>query len=256
VRRATALILCTACAHSLQKPPPLESMSKAPHLPGAHLLADADAAWERRADPSQAAAAEELYLEAARAAPKDPQGFAGAIRAKAFRLGREKDGAERGRLAQSSVAVGQLCEENAPASPACDYSLAAALGLQARERSATAQDALPHMVDLLRRAARMDPAIEHGGPQRILAIVLLRAPGWPLGPGDTEAALPEAQAAARIAPEYPPNQLALGEALEKNGRATEARAAYSEALRLATSGAFRQDPDAAGWADDARAALR
>ena len=42
--------------------------------------------------------------------------------------------------------------------------------------------------------------------------MLLRAPGWPLGPGDPEAALPEAQAAARLAPDYPPNQLVLGEA--------------------------------------------
>src|SRR6202022_4372625 len=62
-------------------------------------------------------------------------GFAGAIRAKAFRLGREKDSGERTRLAESAVIVGQLCEENAPAAPPCDYWLAAALGLQARERT-------------------------------------------------------------------------------------------------------------------------
>jgi tetratricopeptide (TPR) repeat protein len=112
------------------------------------------------------------------------------------------------------------------------------------------------MVDLLRRAARGDPAIDRGGPHRLLALVLLRAPGWPLGPGDPEAALAEAESAARIAPDYPPNQLALAEALQKNGRAVEARAAYSEALRLATSPAFRDDPDALGWANDARKALR
>jgi tetratricopeptide (TPR) repeat protein len=111
-------------------------------------------------------------------------------------------------------------------------------------------------VELLRRAARADPAVDRGGPQRLLALVLLRAPGWPLGPGDVEAALPEAQSAARIAPDYPPNQLALGEALRKNGRDAEARAAYSEALRLAAGTTFRDDPDAAGWANDARAALR
>src|SRR5205823_14807837 len=198
--RAAALILCMGCAHALQKPPPIESLAPPPHLPGERLLAGADAAWERRADPSQAAAAEDLYLEAARAMPNDPRGYAGAIRARSFRLGREKDGAVRGRLAQSAVEIGQLCEENAPASAACDYWLAAALGLQARERSATAHDALPRMVDLLRRAARTDPATDQAGPQRLLAIVLLRAPGWPLGPGDSDAALPEAQSAARIAP--------------------------------------------------------
>jgi tetratricopeptide (TPR) repeat protein len=256
VRRAAALIVCAACAHSLRNPPAIESMAPPPQGTEAQLLAGAAAAWARRADPEQAMAAEDLYLQAVRAGPRNPESYAGAIRVKAFRLGREKDPSERTRLAQSAVAVGQLCEENAQASPPCDYWLAAALGLQARERMATAHDALPHMVDLLRRAARADPTVDRGGPRRLLALVLLRAPGWPLGPGDPEAALAEAQAAARTAPDYPPNQLALGEALEKNGRAAEARAAYSEALRLASGATFRDDPDAAGWANDARAALR
>src|SRR5437899_4091667 len=251
-----ALLLCIGCASALHKPPPIESIAAVPRTGAAQLLTEAEAAWARRAEPGQAAAAEDLYLQAARADPSRPESFAGAIRAKAFRLGREKDGAERLRLAQGAVQVGQLCEQNAPAAPACDYWLAAALGLQARERSATGHDALPRMVDLLRRAIRTDPAIDQAGPHRLLAIVLLRAPGWPVGPRDAEAALPEAQAAARAAPDFPPNQLALGEALKKNGKAAEARAAYSQALRLATEAAARGDPDAKGWADDASAALR
>jgi tetratricopeptide (TPR) repeat protein len=255
VRRAV-LLLCASCASALHKAPPIESIAAQPRTGAAQLLAQADTAWERRTQPGQAAAAEDLYLQAARAEPHQPEGFAGAIRAKAFRIGREKDGAERLRLAESAVVVGQLCEENAPGAPLCDYWFAAALGLQARERSATAKDALPRMVDLLRRAARAEPAIDHGGPHRLLATVLLRAPAWPLGPGDPEAAVPEAQAAVRIDAEFAPNQLALGEALRKNDRAGEARAAYSKALRLATEAARRGEPDAPGWADDARAALR
>jgi hypothetical protein len=256
VKNVASIILCAGCAQALHKPPPIEAIGAAPRGPAAQLLADADAAWARRGEPDQAAAAEELYLQAARADPSNPGSFAGAIRAKAFRIGREKDGAERTRLAESAVIAGQLCQQNAPAAPLCDYWLAAALGLQARERSATGHDALPRMVDLLRRAIASDPAVDHAGPHRLLAIVLLRAPGWPMGPGDAAAALPEAQAAALAAPDFPPNQLALGEALKKNGRAAEARAAYSQALRLATEAAARGDPDARGWADDASAALR
>ena len=254
--KRAALLLCTACASALQKPPPIETIAAAPRAGAAQLLAEADAAWARRTEPGEAAAAEDLYLQAARADPHRPESFAGAIRAKAFRLGREKDGAQRLRLAQEAVAVGQLCEESSPAAPLCDYWLAAALGLQARERSATAKDALPRMTDLLRRAARADPSIDHGGPHRLLATVLLRAPSWPLGPGDPEAALPEAQAAVRIAADFAPNHLALGEALQKNDRPAEARSAYSNALRLAMDSAARGDPDAAGWAEEARAALR
>jgi len=256
MRSIASIILCAGCAQALHNPGPIEAIGAAPRASAAQLLADADAAWARRGEPEQAAAAEDLYLQAARADPRNPGSFAGAIRAKAFRIGREKDGAERTRLAESAVITGQLCQENAPTAPACDYWLAAALGLQARERSATGHDALPRMVDLLRRAIRTDPAIDQAGPHRLLAIVLLRAPGWPMGPGDAEAALPEAQAAARAAPEFPPNQLALGEALKKNGRTADARTAYSQALRLATEAAARGDPDAKGWVDDASAALR
>jgi hypothetical protein len=256
VKRAALLLLCGACAHALNKPPPIEAVAQAPGAAAAELLQRAEAAWGRRKEPAQAAAAEDLYLQAARADPRRAEAFAGAVRAKAFRLGREKNGDERLRLAQGAVNVGQLCEENLPGAALCDYWLAAALGLQARERTATAHDALPHMTDLLRRAARADETIDHAGPRRLLAVILLRAPGWPLGPGDPEGALPEAQAAARIDPGYPPNQLALGEALRKNGQEVPAREAYGAALRLSTEAPARDDPDSAGWGDDARAALR
>jgi hypothetical protein len=245
--RLSLLLLAAGCAHALQKPPPLEALAAAPEAGAARLLAEAEAAWNAR--PRDAARAEELYLEAARAGRVE--GFAGAIRAKAFVLGREKDAARKLALAQSAVQVGQLCEERHPGAAPCDYWLAVGLGLLARERHAAAKDALSHMVELLRRAAGSDERIDSGGPHRLLATVLLRAPGWPAGPGDAEAGLPEAQAAVRIAPDYPPNQLALGEALRKNGQ--DGTAAYERALSLAQRS---DDPDAPGWVEDARKALR
>jgi tetratricopeptide (TPR) repeat protein len=255
MKRAALCILVAGfgCAHSLRTPPPMEKLAQAPTASADELLQRADAAWAHRADPGQAAQSEDLSLQAARARPQDPRGYAGAIRAKAFRLGREKDSAARQQLAESAVAVGQQCEANAPKAPACDYWLAAALGLQARERSATAHDALPHMVELLRRAEAADASLDRGGPARLLAILLLRAPGWPLGPGDPEGALAEAKNAVKAAPDYAPNQLALGEALRKNGQDAEANQAYAEALRLAEGSS--DDPDAPGWVRDARAAL-
>ena len=252
MRRLLALSACLACAHALRSPPPMESLAQQPTAPAAELLSRGDAAWAHRADPEQAKTSEMLYLEAARAGPEDAAAYAGAIRAMAFQLGREKDGAARLRLAESAVGVGQRCQQAAHDAPTCDYWLAAALGLQARERSATAHDALPHMVELLRKAQKADPALDAGGPSRLLAILLLRAPGWPIGPGDSEGALQDAQAAVKVAPDYPPNQLALGEAMAKNGHAAEARQAYARALRFAE---VSDDPDAPGWAADARKAL-
>jgi hypothetical protein len=248
--RYLLLVSCFACANSLRAPPPIESLAAAPSAPAGDLLARADDAWAKRADPAQASQAEELYLQAARAQPDNAAAYAGAVRAKAFRLGREKDAAKRLQLAESAVAIGQTCQTQAKA-PACDYWLAVALGLQARERSATAHDALPHMVELLKRAEASEPALDNAGPARLLAILLLRAPGWPVGPGDAEVALTEATKAAQIAPAYAPNQLALGEALRKNGQ--DSGKAYAEALRLA-EGAI-SDPDSKGWADEARKAL-
>src|SRR5256885_1173095 len=92
-----------------------------PQAGAAELLARADDAWSRRADLPEAASAEQLYLEAARADPSNAAAYAGAIRAKAFRIGREKDGGRRGPIAAEAVAVGQLCEQHAAPSPLCDY---------------------------------------------------------------------------------------------------------------------------------------
>jgi hypothetical protein len=254
IRKTFALLLCAACARSMHAAPPLESLAEAPTASASELLVQADAAWARRADPEQAAKAEALYLQAARAKPSDAATYSGAIRAKAFRIGRERDASARLRLAEGAVAVGERCQAELQEAPPCDYWLAAALGLQARERSATAHDALPHIVALLRRAEKNAPDLDRGGPSRLLAILFLRAPGWPLGPGDPEEALIEAKAAVRVDPGYAPNQLALGEALRKNGHAQEARVAYAQALRLADA-AGSSDPDALGWAEDAQKAL-
>jgi hypothetical protein len=111
------------------------------------------------------------------------------------------------------------------------------------------------MVTLLREAIAADPRLDEAGPHRVLALVLLRAPAWPVGPGDPEQALKEAQAAAGLFPDAAENQLALGQALAANDRAPEARAAFSRAITLADRAAAEGDPDAPRWRDEARAAL-
>jgi len=89
------------------------------------------------------------------------------------------------------------------------------------------------MVLLLRRAALVEPDLDHAGPDRVLALVLLRAPGWPLGPGDPEEGLVVARRAATRVPGYAPNQLALSEALAANGRPGPSREAARRAQALA-----------------------
>ena len=108
------------------------------------------------------------------------------------------------------------------------------------------------MVALLHQAIAANPKLDDGGPHRVLALVLLRAPSWPVGPGDKEAALDEARAAADLAPNEAENQLVLGEALAANGQKDAARAAFARALALANQARASGDPEAPSWVAQAR----
>lgn len=245
---ALALAVLAACGHALREPRPLPpaavpaSKEEAPAL-----LAQADAEYALRPDPGAVRRADERYLAAAQADPLDVAGLVGSVRAKAWLIDHEPDGKARAEDAAAAVDAGQWCLRRAPASAACDYALALALGLQAREKRSTAIDALKKMVEHLRRAAAADPRLDQAGPHRVLALVLLRAPGWPLGPGDPETGLAEARRAAALFPDHVPNQLALAEALLRNDAADEGRATAARALAHARERAAAGDPDAPEW---------
>ena len=249
-----AAAVALSCAPALREPAPLRPPG-APAGSADELLRQADAEWARRAEPDQARAAQELYLEAASADERRVEGLLGAMRAASYRIEREKQGDARERLAVEAVQLGQHCERRAPSRAECRYRLAIALGQQARDRTSTALDALEQMVKLLRDAIAADPRLDRAGPHRVLALVLVRAPAWPVGPGDPEEALREAEAAVKLFPDAADNQLALGEALAANDRAGDARAVLERAVVLGARDAAAGDPDAPRWRDDARAAL-
>ena len=252
-----AALVAMACAPALREPPPVSAV--APGTSGGRsadeLVRAADAAWARRADPRQAEAAQALYLDAAADDERRVDALLGAMRAMTFRIEREQVSSVRARLSQEQVQLGQWCQRRAPSEPACDYRLAIALGQQAREHASTGKDALGKMVELLRKTTAAAPRLDSAGPHRVLALVLLRAPGWPMGPGDPEAALAEARAAVGLFPDDPANQLALAEALRKTESPDEARAAYQRALELATAESQAGDPDADRLRAEAAAAL-
>ncbi|HUL60411.1 MAG TPA: hypothetical protein VLU43_14100 [Anaeromyxobacteraceae bacterium] len=251
-----ALAVALACAPALHAPRPVSQLGTPAASDGrsaADLLAEARAEWSRRGDPEAVRRAEALFLAASETDPGGPagvEGLYGAIQARIRRIERGGDAAARRALARSTVELGQLCEQRAPASAACAFGLALALGEQAREDHATATEGLKLMVDRLKRAAAADPALDHAGPERVLALVLVRAPAWPLGPGDPEASLDAARSAAARYPNHPPNQLALAEALLANGDEAAGHAAARRAAELARASA---EPEAAEWATEAAA---
>jgi hypothetical protein len=179
--------------------------------------------------------------------------LAAAIADEARRSDTETDPKIRDQLAADAAGNAQACMARAPQSAACQYYHAIALGLDAKAHPLHASEALKSMVAALDGAEAADPKYDQAGPARVKALVLVRAPGWPLGPGDAEAGLAAARRAVALAPDYPPNVLALAEAQAKTGDSAGARASYARAREL--SQALPPSPDREGWLREAEQAL-
>ena len=259
-----ALLVSTGCAPALHDPPSVARLGPEVLSPGSAppaptrvdgLLADAEARFARREHEDEARAAQKLFLEAARADESRVEGLLGLARCSSWQVEHERNAASRASLVLLGVQAAQLCGQRAPTNVACDYALAIALGQQARERPATGRDGAAKMIAALRRAIASDPRMDGAGPHRVLALVYLRAPGWPAGPGDAVTGLAEAREAVALAPDHPPNLLALAEALRRNGQPDEARAASLKARDLAHARRAAGDPEAAGWLAEATKSL-
>ncbi len=175
--------------------------------------------------------------------------YAAAIKANSDRSDHESDGKVRADLAAQSNSMADDCLAlNAQAAP-CQYGKALATGMEARAHPTQALGLLKSMLQNLDAAAATDPNYDKAGPSRVRALVLIRAPGWPLGPGDTDAGLEAARKAVSLQPDYPPNALALAEALSKTGDAKGAHESYQHALDLAQ--AAPAGPERDGWVHDA-----
>jgi len=181
------------------------------------ILAVAACATQRSAPPVQGAA------------PSSVAALAAAIELDAQRSDHEPDSKIRGELAAEASRDAEACLSLEPQAAACLYGRALALGLNARAHPTRAGEFLSDMLDMLTRAESADPDYDEAGPARVRALVLIRAPGWPLGPGDAEAGLAAARRAVTLRPLYPPNLLALAEALAKTGDKSAARETYARA---------------------------
>jgi hypothetical protein len=175
--------------------------------------------------------------------------LAAAIQMDAQRSDHETDSKIRRALAAQASTDADACIGIEPQAAACLYGRAVALGLNARAHPTRANEYLTGMIDALTRAEAADAGYDEAGPARVKALVLIRAPGWPLGPGDAEAGLAAARRAVALRPEYPPNQLALAEALAKTGNGGGAAESYARARAAALS--FPESPDRDEWLHEA-----
>jgi hypothetical protein len=179
--------------------------------------------------------------------------LAAAIAADAKGSDREPDAKIRAELAAEASRDAAACLAREPQAAACLYGRAIALGLEARAHPTRAGELLSAMLGSLADAEAVDPSYDEAGPARVRALVLIRAPGWPLGPGDAETGLVAARRAATLRPQYPPNLLALAEASAKTGDSNGARENYEHARALAQALPAGTDRD--GWLREADEAL-
>jgi hypothetical protein len=271
---AGAVAATSACARALHEPPPLTAIGPAirpaadagaassASVPAASpaevdgLLRDAAAAFAKRPDAGAVSGSLDLYLRAARADEARVEGLLGAAGSSAWLIEHEADASRRDRLATEAVQICQWCGRRAPELIECTYRLALAIGQQARERSSTALDGLKRMTPLLDQVIARAATLDAAGGHRVMALVLLRAPGWPTGPGDPDAALEHARKADALVPDDARNLLALAEALAATDQPEEARRTFARAELIAKASAAAGNPDATEWADAAARALR
>ncbi len=177
-----------------------------------------------------------------------------AITAAARRSEHEPDTKVRAELAEDARRQAQACLALEPQAAACLYGHALALGLEARAHPARAGESLGQMLADLAAAEAADPGYDEAGPARVRGLVLIRAPGWPLGPGDPAAGVVAARRAVSLRPQYPPNLLALAEALAKSGDAQAAHEVYQRAREEALARPAAADRDE--WLSEANRALQ
>ena len=255
------LSMVVACTSALKEPPPIAELGAAEKIAMAEgrdersLLARAEVEFSKLPDMAAVRRAQSLFLDAARVDGAPVEAFLGAARATAWLIEHTDDGQRRKELVVEGVQIGQWCRRLHPSHLECTYRLALAVGQQARERPSTATDGLDVMVELLNEVIAAAPKLDFAGGQRVLALVLLRAPGWPTGPGDPEYGLEFAEAAVDAFPDYPANQLVLGEALLENGRRAEAKQALERGVELARENHAAGNPEAAEWVEQGETAL-
>jgi len=121
---------------------------------------------------------------------------------------------QRAESARHGIAVCRQWLARESGSAAGHYYLAMNLGQLAKAKapSLTAYRLVHEVESEFLTAAKLDVQVDHAGPARTLGVLYFQAPGWPFSIGSDDKAREWLERAARLAPDYPGNELALAEA--------------------------------------------
>lgn len=128
------------------------------------------------------------------------------------------------RLAETAV-------EAWPESGLAHYLLAWLVGLEAETVPLKGLELVTFIEREAQTAAGLEPAVDHGGPDRMLGELYLRTPGFPVSIGDSELAVEHFRKAVAQAPLFAENRLGLAEALLADGDIAAACGELTEAWR-------------------------
>ncbi len=126
-----------------------------------------------------------------------------------------------------------------PESGLAHYLLAWLVGLEAEAVPLKGLELVTVIEREAQTAAGLEPVVDHGGPDRMLGELYLRAPGFPVSIGDSELAVEHFRKAVAQDPLFAENRLGLAEALLADGDTAGACAELTEGWR-------RLAPDGAG----------
>ncbi|MGC4118278.1 MAG: tetratricopeptide repeat protein [Myxococcales bacterium] len=143
----------------------------------------------------------------------------------------ETDAARLETIAQVGLEAGKAA--GAPdRDPRASYWMAVNLGLAIQQRGMAALPLLPVEMAAL-KTSQAAKEIELGGPLRALGMLYLKAPSWPAGPGDLDAAMELLKEAVDTYPSHPLNHLFYAQALRESGDGGGASKELARAQELA-----------------------
>ncbi|MBL7171935.1 MAG: tetratricopeptide repeat protein [Desulfobacteraceae bacterium] len=155
--------------------------------------------------------------EWATAAEKDLSSALKGANCYAFLVAQEEDKASKLADAKKGRELAETAVKMLPKSGLTHYLYAYLTGLEAENDPLRGLDLVPVIEREALLASDLNPAIDRGGPDRMLGELYLRAPGIPVSIGDPEKAIAHYQRALAIAPACPENRMGLVEALLKEG---------------------------------------
>ena len=158
------------------------------------------------------------------------------------------DGGPCSAVLPAGLTAGKKAVELEPERIEGHYYLAALHGFNAQtQRGGDVKPLVQLMISEGDLAAKLDERFDSGGPHRLLGTLYARAPAPPVAVGDPEKAVTHLQKAVALAPDYPPNQMYLAEALIADERYPDAEAAIQTTRKLLADSKW--DKRRAAWKD-------